>query len=114
MDRLDSNVYDLMKLSDALITDYSSIAFDYMLLNRPIGYAIDDMEQYTIGFSVPNPLDYMTGMKMKTSAELREFIASVAAGRDDYRAEREKLRDRIHTYQDGKNSKRLLKLLDLL
>lgn len=114
LDRLDSNVYELMKLSDALITDYSSIAFDYMLLNRPIGYTIDDMEQYTIGFSVPDPLAYMTGMKMKTCAELSHFIVSVAAGRDDYKEEREKLRDRMHIYQDGGNSKRLLELLELI
>lgn len=114
LDELDSNVYELMKLADAMITDYSSIGFDYLLLDRPIGYTIDDMEQYTIGFSVPNPLDYMPGMKMKRMGDLLSFMDSVAYNRDDYAEEREKLRNRLHTYQDGNNSKRLLKLLGLV
>lgn len=114
LDELDSNVYDLMKLADAMITDYSSIGFDYLLLDRPIGYTIDDMEQYTIGFSVPDPLDYMPGMKMKKIGDLLVFMDSVAYNRDDYAEERKKLKNRLHTYQDGNNSKRLLELLGLV
>lgn len=114
LDQLDGNVYDLMKLSDAMITDYSSIGFDYMLLNRPIGYTIDDMGQYTIGFSVQNPLDYMPGMKMKRADELLEFISSVALGRDAHKEERNRLKDKLFTYQDGGNSRRLLGLLGLV
>lgn len=114
LDRLGCNVYDLMKLSDAMITDYSSIGFDYMFLDRPIGYTIDDMEQYTIGFSVSNPLDYMPGMKMKETDDLLGFMVSVALDQDNYKEERRKLKDKLYTHQDGKNSKRLLTLLGLV
>lgn len=113
LERLGSNVYDLMKLSDAMITDYSSIGFDYMLLDRPIGYTIDDMEQYTIGFSVQNPLDYMPGQKMKNTEELLAFINSVSYGQDADKEARGKVRDRLYACQDGNNSKRLLELLGL-
>lgn len=37
-------VYTLLRNADGLITDYSSVYFDYMLLNRPIGFAVEDME----------------------------------------------------------------------
>ncbi len=114
LDRFGCSVYDLMKLSDAMITDYSSIGFDYMLLDRPLGYTIDDMEQYTIGFSVPNPLDYMPGMKMKNTDDLLKFVDSVVFHQDDYREERGKLKDRLYSYQDGENSRRLLTLLRLI
>lgn len=114
LDRLGCNVYDLMALSDAMITDYSSIGFDYMLMDRPLGYTIDDMEQYTIGFSVPNPLDYMPGMKMKKINDLLAFMDSVALEQDNYKEERRNLKNKLYTYQDGKNSKRLLTLLGLV
>lgn len=114
LDGLGSNVYDLMKLSGALITDYSSIGFDYLLLDRPLGYTIDDMEQYTIGFSVPDPLAYMPGMKMSKMNELLEFVDAVSCDQDKYADERKKLRDKLHTYQDGNNSERLLQILGLV
>lgn len=113
LERIGSNVYDLMKLADAMITDYSSIGFDYMLLNRPIGYTIDDMAQYTVGFSVPNPLDYMPGPKMENTGDLLAFINSVSSDTDAYKEERETLRNRLYAYQDGNNSKRLLRFLGL-
>lgn len=39
-------VNDLMLASDLLVTDYSSIMFDYACLGRPILYYVDDYERY--------------------------------------------------------------------
>ncbi|WP_433540976.1 CDP-glycerol glycerophosphotransferase family protein [Streptosporangium sandarakinum] len=39
-------VNDLMLASDVLVTDYSSIMFDYVCLGRPILYYADDYEHY--------------------------------------------------------------------
>ncbi|GAA2994237.1 bifunctional glycosyltransferase family 2 protein/CDP-glycerol:glycerophosphate glycerophosphotransferase [Streptosporangium longisporum] len=39
-------VNDLMLASDVLVTDYSSIMFDYACLGRPILYYVDDHERY--------------------------------------------------------------------
>lgn len=36
------DLYKLLSCSDALITDYSSVFYDYLLLNRPIGFTEDD------------------------------------------------------------------------
>ena len=35
-------LYELVGLMDGLISDYSSIAVDYMLLDRPLGYVLTD------------------------------------------------------------------------
>lgn len=40
------DVYPLLPLTDLLITDYSSIIFDYQLLNKPIVYYAYDLQQY--------------------------------------------------------------------
>ena len=51
------NFYSMLGMSDALITDYSSVAFDFMYLNRPIGYVIDDIKDYKLGFAFSNALE---------------------------------------------------------
>ncbi|WP_042374871.1 CDP-glycerol glycerophosphotransferase family protein [Neobacillus jeddahensis] len=40
-------IEEILILSDILITDYSSIIFDYSILNRPIGFYVEDLEEYT-------------------------------------------------------------------
>ena len=40
-------LYEFINCSDALISDYSSVAIDYLLLNRPIGFTLDDYDAYT-------------------------------------------------------------------
>lgn len=41
-----SDVYPLLPYTDGLITDYSSIYFDYLLLDRPIVFYAYDLERY--------------------------------------------------------------------
>lgn len=45
-EEIDDDIYPIMKDCDLLITDYSSIAFDYLLLNRPIVYSAFDLSEY--------------------------------------------------------------------
>ena len=38
--------YELYVISDILITDYSSVLFDYAILNRPIIFYMYDLDDY--------------------------------------------------------------------
>ncbi len=113
LDKVHVGVNCILKDMDAIITDYSTIAFDYMLLDRPLGYTIDDMEDYSLGFSVKNPLDWMPGEKIKDMGDLRRFLDGVAQGMDDYKVERNEIKKRIHMYQERDNCKRLVEMLQL-
>lgn len=53
------DLYLLMPFSDMLISDYSSIVYDYLLLNKPIEiYAFDYMDYVTKNRKLQIPFDY--------------------------------------------------------
>lgn len=109
LNRAQITVYGLLRASDALITDYSSVYFDYMMLNRPIAFTVDDIEQYRCerGFTFDNPYEYMPGAKLKTNEELETFILNVINGVDEFKKDRENLNYRIHKYNDGNSAERI-------
>ncbi len=98
LDTLNVNLYELLATSDALISDYSSVSVDYMLLDKPIGYTIDDYEEYgnSRGWIFENPLEYMPGHHIKNMSELKRYINDVAANKDIFQNKRKKLFPVMH------------------
>lgn len=104
-------VYDLLKCADAMITDYSTIAFDYMLLDRPIGYTLDDKKEYKLGFSVADIETLMPGKHMFCMADIYDYLCSVKNGQDIFSKERHRVKSMTHRYPDGYNAKRLCEIM---
>ena len=104
------DLYKFLPQCDAMITDYSNIFFDFLLLDRPIGFTEDDLEDYgdKRGFIVDNPQAYKPGMRIKTIEDLFRFIDSVTEGRDDYKADRDRVNGWANDYRDGQFCKRVL------
>lgn len=65
---------ELMAASRCLITDYSSVAIDYAILGRPIGYFCPDRDAYERGFvpGVAEPF-FAAGTMLPDPAALVEF-----------------------------------------
>jgi CDP-glycerol glycerophosphotransferase (TagB/SpsB family) len=104
------SIYNLLKEADALLTDYSSVYFDYLLLNRPIGFTIDDINEYkeSRGFVVDDPLEVMPGEKVKNYDDFIRFIEKIIDEDDKYANERHKINNLCNTYKDGNSSKRII------
>lgn len=105
--------YKLMKDADALISDYSSVAYDFLHLNRPIGYTLDDIKTYKLGLIVSNPKNFMAGKMIYNFRDLSDFIDDVIKETDSFEEERKKLKDMIWKYHDGKSSERLVNHMGL-
>lgn len=95
-------LYRLVGICDALISDYSSIAVDYLLLDRPLAFVLTDYQRYqdTRGFVFENPLDYMPGEKVFTFRQLLEFFTHVKEGQDLFREERRRLLPVMHNQSE--------------
>ena len=109
------DIFELMSQSDALISDYSGVFLDYLVLDRPICCVLDDYEDYknTRGFVFDDPLKYMPGKKAYRKEDIYSFIDDVSNEFDEFQEERRKVNPLVNKYTDGQNCKRLLELANI-
>lgn len=71
-----SQLYPLLGAMDYLITDYSSVSFDFDILNRPMAFVINDMKQYVDhrGFYETDIEDKLPGKVVNTLDDLKDFL----------------------------------------
>ena len=108
------DLYELLHDTDAMITDYSSAAIDYMLLDKAIGFTLDDYDMYkdARGWSFDNVKDYMPGHHISDMDGLKDFIKDVSEGKDPHREWRKRITPEVHTYTDDFSS-RILEYFDI-
>lgn len=69
------DINDLLLITDVLITDYSSVIFDYALVNKPIVYFTYDLEEYENGRGLYYQFkEYVYGDVAKDTEELIKAI----------------------------------------
>ena len=109
------DLYKLMTQCDALITDYSSIFYDFLLLDRPLAFTEDDIEEYgeLRGFAVDNPDAYKPGHRIKKEEDLISFVEDVVNEVDNYKDDRKRVLDLSNDYRDGKFCLRALDLVGI-
>lgn len=110
----ESDIYPLLPEVDVMVTDYSSIFFDFLLLDRRIIFYAPDYENY-MHADQSFLLDYhaMTpGPKVSTFRQLLQVLQdSVTSNDDPWQVERVCLREEIFDYEDGLASKRIFSAL---
>lgn len=109
-------LYEVIGKSDALITDYSSVANDYLLLDKPIAFILDDIEIYekNRGFTFEDVRKVMPGDFVYTKNEFEDFVIRVKNRLDKNKDKREQLINQIHSHTDNKSSYRIAKYVGLL
>lgn len=115
----DVDVYELLPHTSALISDYSSIIFDYMLLDRPIIYYVPDLDEFVTSSRSLNfdPEEIAVGPVCRTPEELLEAVQQVATGATDSGISgdaRRRVVRRLHTYADADSSRRVLEAMSML
>lgn len=107
------DLYEVLRISDMLITDYSSVYFDYLLLNKPIIFMNDDLNQYRQNRGLLlEPYNFWTpGYKVGNQNEFIQAIVNSIKDPDLFTAERKQIKEMIIETEDTDNCKRLWELV---
>lgn len=86
-------LYELMGSVDVLLTDYSSVFSDFLLTEKPIAFAFDDLEEYkqNRGLLDGELLNHLPGPLIESFAELISFIKKHDYVDQEYRNRRTEL-----------------------
>ena len=105
-----ATVYGLLAESDALLTDYSSVYYDYLLTGKPIGLVIDDLAEYSKrnGFFYGEYKDFVKGDYIECLDDFFIFIYNIAHDIDSDKEERQWAIDRYCEYKDFKSTDRVV------
>lgn len=102
---IDTN--ELLSAVDILISDYSSIFFDYMALDRPILFYIKDLEEYTKSRGLNMDIDSLPGPICDNIEGLAECIRDLNGATESYKDAYKAMKERICPHDDGKASERV-------
>ena len=104
----DGQLYPLLGASDYLLTDYSSVWIDYCILKRPIGFVMNDIDEYksSRGLTIENLDEKLPGTIIDSYEKLVGFITE----RPEFDCKNLSL---YNTYCDNKSAERLSQCLGI-
>lgn len=105
------DIYPVLSAIDCLVTDYSSVYFGFLLLDRPIVLFPYDDARYEREYGFQYDYDRLPGPKARSTDELLEWLARVADGADPNPEARREVRDRFYDDLDGAAARRVVEAL---
>ena len=109
----EGDIYPILRYTDALITDYSSVYFDFLLLDRPIVFFDYDYAEYSgnMGGFVYDYAENAPGPHVADQTALTHALRDLCQGVDGYGEQRRAVRARFFDHLDGRSAERLFAAL---
>ena len=106
------DITDILCVTDILISDYSSIIYEYSILEKPIIFYAYDLEKYQQerGFYIKYPED-LPGKVVYSEEELYNTLLNIKEENKEYTKKIKKFNKRFNYLNDGKVCKRFVDLL---
>ncbi len=96
-------LYELLGCCDSLVTDISSVVFDFLLLNRPVAFFMNDYNTYSRGYILDDPTEYMPGVKIHQYEDFITYLESFENNDDIYSVDRM----RVCKFTNGENNQNI-------
>ncbi len=111
----DIQINQVLGAADALISDYSSTAVDYLVRNRPMAFIVDDMGSYADrrGFIFEDMENWLPGMLLSSVTHLLLFMDEIAHAEDSFKKKRETILKKFYNIADDGNCKRIVDALGI-
>lgn len=109
-------LYEIVSKSDALLTDYSSVYIDYLCIDKPIGFILNDFNVYEKSrgsFIFDNIKSYMPGQHIYGMDDLYKYIEDINAGVDNFGQQRERVRNKMICFNDNRSCQRIAQYFNL-
>jgi CDP-glycerol glycerophosphotransferase len=108
------NVYSILNSIDLLITDYSSIYLDFLLLDGPCMFIPYDLDLYRRkgGFLLEDYEDWTPGPKIHSYEDFKKSILEIRNGKDQFSEKRNHLRRIFHSCQTAETSEKIVSLIE--
>lgn len=104
----DIDTNDMLSIIDVLITDYSSVFFDFLPLGRPVLFYTHDLEEYERDRGLYFSMDEMPGRKCRTIDDLCEALGEAITQGVDDTAALARARETFCPHDDGQATKRTI------
>ena len=102
---------ELLAATDVLVSDYSSIFFDFLLTDRPIIFYIPDLESYREYRGVYFGLHELPGPYSGDMGDIAEWINRADTLRSEYGSAYDKMKTWSCEFDDGKVTEKVLKAI---
>jgi len=108
------DIYSILPEVDILITDYSSLYIDYLLLDRPEIFIPYDLEEYKRkrGLLVDDYEFWTPGYHISTYKEFIKAIKEILSGKDVYKNKRKEINKLFNYYQTDNSCEKVFRLID--
>ena len=108
----EASIDDVYIVSDCLITDYSSVMFDYSLMDKPIIFYTFDYDQYVEERGLNFDLKKLApGPVANNQEELIKWINNYRTISDRFKSNIVNFKTRFSQYDDGHAAEKVVKLL---
>ena len=102
---------ELLSVTDVLVSDYSSIFYDFMLTGRPIFFYVPDMEDFEDYRGLYFGFDNLPGPAVSSPEKLGELLKDIQDVADSYKEKYENVKAQIGLKDDGNVCKRIAEVL---
>lgn len=106
---------DAMPYADVIIADYSSLIYDYLLLDRPVIFFHHDYKEYGefFSFMFDCPEFWFPGDRPLTAKDFLRALDDALSGEDPWQKQRQLVNQLINAKQTGCSGKQIMEILGI-